>query len=88
MSDALRGLVLLVSVLLWLPALRPVLDAQMTVAEGGLRYAAALLLAWGGVSLLSAVVRGYSRADAEDESSSGPLDEQARPSRRTMDPTA
>jgi hypothetical protein len=85
MSDALRGLVLLVSVVLWLPVLRPVLSGEMTTAEGGVRYAGALILAWGGVSLLAAVVNGYSSPDAE-EGPRAALAEEAGPSRRTEDP--
>lgn len=81
MSDALRGLVLLVSVLLWLPVLRPVLAGEMTMAEGGVRYAGALVLAWGGAALLSAVVNGYSRSDVEDDSA-GEVIEQGTPGRR------
>jgi hypothetical protein len=60
MSEGVRGLVLLVSVLLWLPVLRPLLAGEMTTAEAGLRYAAALLLAWGGATLLASLVRSYS----------------------------
>jgi hypothetical protein len=59
MSEALRGFVLLLSVLLWLPALRPFLDGQMGTDEAALRYAGALLLSWGGVSLLRAVISAY-----------------------------
>ena len=59
MSEALRGFVLLLSVLLWLPALRPFLSGQMRTDEAALRYGGALLLAWGGVSLLAAIVRAY-----------------------------
>lgn len=86
MSDALRGLVLLVSVVLWLPVLRPVLSGEMTTAEGGVRYAGALILAWGGVSLLAAVVKGYSSPDV-DEAPSAALAEEARPANRAEDAT-
>jgi hypothetical protein len=81
----LRGLVLLVSVVLWLPVLRPVLSGEMTTAEGGVRYAGALVLAWGGVSLLAAVVNGYSSSEG-DEVPRGALAEEAGPSRRAEDP--
>lgn len=86
MSDALRGLVLLVSVVLWLPVLRPVLSGEMTTAEGGVRYAGALILAWGGVSLLTAVVNGYSSPEVDD-SPGDALAEEAGPARRTEDAT-
>ena len=59
MSDTVRGLVLLASVLLWLPFLQPVLDGGLTLEQGLLRYGCALLLAWAGGSGLSALVRSY-----------------------------
>ena len=59
MNETVRGLVLLVSVVLWLPFLRPVLDGSLTVEQGLLRYAGTLLLAWAGGAGLSALVRGY-----------------------------
>lgn len=86
MSDALRGLVLLVSVILWLPVLRPVLDGGMSTAEGGIRYAGALILAWGGISLLSAVVQTYSRAEIDEDPGATPADK-AGPARRAEDAT-
>lgn len=62
MSDPVRGLVLLFSVVLWLPFLRPVLDGDLGVDEGLVRYAGALLLAWAGGAGLTALMRGYVRA--------------------------
>lgn len=62
MSDTLRGVVLLASVLLWLPFLRPLLDGDLTVAEGLVRYAGTLLLSWAGVAGLATLVAGYVRA--------------------------
>lgn len=66
MSDAQRGTVLLVSVLLWLPFLQPVLEGRLGVAEGLVRYAVGLLLAWAGVAGLAALVRGYAAAGAAE----------------------
>jgi hypothetical protein len=72
MNDALRGLVLLASVVLWFPLLRPVLNGDMEVAQGALYYVAALAIAWGGVAGLATLVRGYAaageaaRADADE----------------------
>jgi hypothetical protein len=84
MSDAFRGLVLLVSLVLWLPVLRPLLAGDMTTAEAGLRYAAALLLAWGGGTVLSALVRSYSSDTVSgDDADSG----DAPPLRRQEDTT-
>lgn len=67
MNDAVRGVVLLVSLLLWLPFLKPVVDGTMSIDQGLLRYAAALALAWVGGAGLSALVRSYTRAQQADE---------------------
>ena len=67
MSEAMRGFVLLLSVLLWLPVLRPFLDGQMRTDEAVLRYAGALLLAWGGVSLIAAIIRAYTPQPEPEE---------------------
>lgn len=68
MSEAMRGFVLLLSVLLWLPVLPPFLNGTMRTDEAVLRYAAALLLAWGGVSLISAIVKAYTpKPEPEEE---------------------
>lgn len=67
MSETMRGFVLLLSVLLWLPVLRPLLDGQMRTDEAVLRYAGALLLAWGGVSLIAAILKAYSPEPAPEE---------------------
>ena len=66
MSDALRGFVILLSLLLWLPALRPFLDGQLGADQAALRYAGALLLSWGGVSLIAAIVRAYTPEPVEE----------------------
>lgn len=65
MSEALRGFVLLLSVVLWLPCLRPLLDGEMSTAEAGVRYAAALLLAWGGCAAVSALLSAYAPEPVE-----------------------
>ena len=59
MSETVRGLVLLTSVLLWLPFLPALLSGDLTLEQGLLRYGCALLLAWAGGSWLSGLVRGY-----------------------------
>lgn len=55
----MRGLVLLCSVLLWLPFLRPTLDGSLSLERSVLWYAGTLLLAWAGGAGLTALVRGY-----------------------------
>ena len=67
MNETVRGLVLLVSVVLWLPFLRPVLSGDLTVEQGLLRYAGTLLLAWAGGAGLSALVRGYAAQGEQQE---------------------
>ena len=67
MSDALRGFVLLLSLVLWSPALRPFLDGQLAADQAALRYAGALLLSWGGVSLISAIVKAYTPEPEPEE---------------------
>ena len=62
MNDALRGLVVLTSVLLWLPVLRPVLAGNVDVAQAALLYLAALGIAWGGIGGMATLVRGYAAA--------------------------
>ena len=84
MSDPVRGLVLLFSVVLWLPFLRPVLDGDLGVDEGLVRYAGALLLAWAGGAGLTTLVRGYVRAGeaAEAEQQQRRADDAVRSSSR------
>lgn len=88
MNEAVRGLVLLVSVLLWLPFLRPLLDGDLTVEQGLLRYAVTLALAWAGGAGLSALVRSYAAQSAEqqrDEQEKATADADRR--RRADDPS-
>jgi hypothetical protein len=77
-SDAARGLVLLVSVLLWLPVLRPLLAGEMTTAEAAVRYGVALLLAWGGGTLLCSLVRSYSADTGTGDEGQATESDQAR----------
>ena len=67
MNDAVRGVVLLASLLLWLPFLRPVVEGTMPVEQGLLGYAAGLALAWAGGAGLTALVRSYRRTQQDDE---------------------
>lgn len=60
MNETVRGLVLLASVVLWLPFLGPLLSGDLTLEQGLVRYALALLLAWTAGSGLTALVRSYS----------------------------
>ena len=66
MNDVVRGVVLLASLLLWLPFLKPVVDGTMPVDQGLLRYAAALALAWVGGAGMTALVRSYTTAAPEE----------------------
>ena len=67
MSEAFRGFVLLLSVVLWLPCLMPLLEGEMSASEAGLRYAAALLFAWGGCAAVAALLKAYAPEPEEEE---------------------
>ena len=69
MSDAARGAVLLLSLLLCLPLLRPLLSGDMSASDALMRYGIALLIAWGGGTMLASLVAGYARQHDSDEDS-------------------
>ena len=85
MNETVRGLVLLASVLLWLPFLQPLLSGGLTLEQGLVRYGCALLLAWTAGSGLTALVRSYS---AQTEQREAAADEQAAQQRRAQDRAA
>ena len=87
MNDTVRGLVLLASVLLWLPFLRPTLDGGLTLEQGLVRYGCALLFAWAAGSGLTALVRGYS-AQTEARAAAEVEREEAAQQRRAQDRAA
>ena len=66
MSEAFRGFVLLLSVVLWLPCLMPLLEGEMSTSEAGIRYAAALLFAWGGCAAVAALLKAYAPEPEEE----------------------
>jgi hypothetical protein len=84
MNETVRGLVLLASVLLWLPFLPPLLSGDLTLEQGLVRYGCALLLAWTAGSGLSALVRGYS-AQTEQRAAEQSDREHAAQQRRAQD---
>jgi hypothetical protein len=81
-SETVRGLVLLASVVLWLPFLRPLLSGDLTLEQGLVRYGCALLLAWTAGSWLTALVRGYTaqteQRTAQEAASPSRADQQRR----------
>lgn len=79
MSEALRGFVLLLSVLLWLPCLMPLIDGEMSTAEAGLRYAAALLFAWGGCAVVAALLKAYAPEPDDDTATTPDLEDRRAP---------
>lgn len=88
MSDAVRGFVLLLSVVLWLPCLRPLLDGEMSTAEAGVRYGVALLLAWGSCAVLAALVKAYTPEPEEEADGTAPgrrAEDGTAPGRRAGD---
>lgn len=81
MNETVRGLVLLASVVLWLPFLPPLLSGGLTLEQGLVRYGCALLLAWTAGSGLTALVRSYSAQTERRESEQA----QAAQARRAQD---
>ena len=84
MNETVRGLVLLTSVLLWLPFLPQLLSGALTMEQGLVRYACALLLAWTAGSGLSALVRSYA-GQTEQRATQQAVQEQAAQQRRAQD---
>ena len=84
MNETVRGLVLLTSVLLWLPFLPQLLSGALTMEQGLVRYGCALLLAWTAGSGLTALVRSYS-AQTEQRAADEAGQEQAAQQRRAQD---
>ena len=78
MSDTLRAVALLVSLLLWAPAGSALLRGDVSAERAVLLYAGALLLSVAGCLLLSGLVRAY--APEEDEGEVAPA-----PARRAED---
>ncbi len=84
MNETVRGLVLLSSVLLWLPFLQPLLSGRLTLEQGLVRYGCALLLAWAAGSGLTALVRSYS-AQTDMRAAAELQQEEGTPQRRAQD---
>ena len=84
MNETVRGLVLLASVVLWLPFLQQLLSGDLTLEQGLVRYGCALLLAWTAGSGLTALVRGYS-AQTEQREAQAAAQESAAQQRRADD---
>ncbi len=84
MSETVRGLVLLASLVLWLPFLPPLLSGDLTLAQGLARYGCALLLAWTAGSGLTALVRSYS-AQTEQRAQEAAQEQTAQQQRRADD---
>ena len=87
MTETVRGLVLLASVVLWLPFLPALLSGSLTVEQGLVRYGCALLLAWTAGSGLSALVRSYS-AQTEQRAAEAAEQVDAAQRRRAQDRAA
>lgn len=67
MSDAVRAVALLLSVLLWSPVAPGLLTGAVAAERALLLYAGALLLCLAGCGLLSALVRAYTPVSDEPE---------------------
>lgn len=83
MSETVRGLVLLASVVLWLPFLPALLSGGLTLEQGLLRYGCALLLAWAGGASLSALVHSYSAQTEQPGAGTGAAGQHRRAQDRT-----
>jgi hypothetical protein len=53
------GVSLVLSLVLWWPTLRSLLAGRVDITHAGLRYLAALALAWAGVYFVASLVTGY-----------------------------
>lgn len=63
MSDTLRAVALLLSLLLWSPACAQLLRGEVSADRAGLLYAAALLLSLTGCGLIARIVCAYAPED-------------------------
>ena len=88
MSETVRGLVLLASVVLWLPFLQPVLSGDLTLEQGLVRYGCALLLAWTAGSGLSALVRSYAAQTEQRAAEQAQREQATTRQRRAQDRAA
>lgn len=80
MSDTVRGVALLLSVVLWSPVARPLLEGRTSPEQAGLLYAAALVVSLVGCALLAAVVGAYAPGEQEADG-----DAEQVPERRASD---
>ena len=67
MSDSVRAVAILLSVLLWSPAAPGLLRGEVPAEKALLLYCGALVLAFGGCALLSGLVRAYAPEPDEPE---------------------
>lgn len=67
MSDTLRAVALLLSLLLWSPACAQLLRGEVSADRAGLLYAAALLLSLAGCGLIARIVGAYAPEDEPAE---------------------
>jgi len=82
------GIALVLSLVLWWPTLRGLLAGNVDITIAGLRYLAALGLAWLGVYFIATLVAGYGR-EPRPAPPGRPAGSQPAPGRRAEDaPTA
>ena len=76
------GVALILSLVLWWPTLRALLAGNVDITDAGMRYLAALGLAWLGLYFITTLVAGYGR----DPRPAPPPATGAAPARRADDP--
>ena len=80
MSDSVRGIAIVLSVLLWSPVAPGLLHGEVSAEKAMLLYGAALALALTGCSLLAGLLRAYApEPEPEEQAAAEPAPEPAAP---------
>lgn len=79
MSDTVRGVAILLSVLLWSPVAPSLLRGEVGAEKALLLYVAALLLALTGCTLLSGLLNAYAAVPVDDADRAGEVSEPVVP---------
>lgn len=66
-TDIRWSLVLVSSLVLWLPALRGTLSGEMELVDGAVRYVLALGVTWFGIGIVDQIIRRYAETSAAED---------------------